>query len=736
MSSHLPESSAQYLVLNGVRTSVVLEARPNEAPLWRYWGPRLPEQCAPMAPLRDGRAVPPSTMEFDQPLTVAPAFGVGWYGQSVLLGHRAGRQFAQSFDACRVDWREPGRSLVVILTDSVAQLRLELRLALDASDVLSLQSRLVNEGSDDYDVHWLAAGTLPLPSDALAVRSYYGQWANEFQLQVEALSRSLWQRENRRGRTSHDCFPGAVVTLPGATAHAGTVYGAHLAWSGNHRQVIEWLDDGRFQWQMGEWLAPGEVRLAAGAELVTPLMLASCSTQGCNGLAANFHAAARRTLPWPGGRMRPRPVHLNTWEAVYFDHQADDLKALADAAAEVGVERFVLDDGWFHGRGDDRAGLGDWWPDEKKYPEGLMPLAQHVLDRGMEFGLWVEPEMINPDSELFRAHPQWALQLAGRPLLTMRNQLVLDLARPEVGDYLFARLDALLSTVPIRYLKWDMNRDLTTGGDADGQPAYRSTVLAFYALLDRLRRAHPGVEIESCASGGGRIDFGALAHSHRVWTSDCNDALSRIAIQRGALQFIPPEIMGAHIGPAPAHTTGRSASLDFRAGVALPGHLGIEMDVRRLDERQRTSLARWIALYKALRDRLHGGRVWLGEAGDGVVWQAHGVVCDENPTARNDRTAVDEFIVFVYRLEPTTHRYTPPLRLPMLDRAARYRVERLDPTPAEATSSPLDDALRAAGAEQGEALVAHGAWLAHAGLPLPRMLAESALIYRICRDES
>lgn len=722
MNNHTPEASAEYIVLHGSRTSVIIEARPGEAPLWRYWGPRLPDGCLPMAPLRDGRAIPPASMEFDQPLSVLPTFGVGWYGQSALLANRSGRQFAQSFDQCRVEWRTPGKSVVLHLEDSVARIRLSQTLDIDQHDVLRLQSRLVNLGDGVLDVQWLAAGTVPLPGRAGHVRSYAGQWANEFLLQIEPLGRSLWQRQNRRGRGSHDTFPGAVVTLPGASEHEGVVFGAHLAWSGNHQQTIEWLHDGQFQWQMGEWLAPGELRLQPGVEVVSPVMLASCSVSGLNGLAANFHAAVRGILRWPGGEMRPRPLHLNTWEAVYFDHDIEELKSLADAAAEVGVERFVLDDGWFHGRHSDRAALGDWWPDEGKYPDGLMPLAQHVLGLGMEFGLWVEPEMVNPDSELFRAHPDWAMQLAGRPLLTMRNQLVLDIARPEVGDFLFSRLDALLRDVPVRYLKWDMNRDLTTAGDAQGRPAYRSFVLALYALLDRVRTAHPEVEIESCASGGARIDLGILAHTHRVWTSDCNDALSRVGIQRGALQFIPPEIMGAHIGPAPAHTTGRSQSLDFRAAVALPGHLGIEADVRHLDPEQRNSLKHWVAVYKQLRSWFHTGRVWCGDVGDGVVWQAHG---DE---------AARDVIVLVYRLTPTTHRYTPFLRLPMLNESLNYGVRRIDPTPREWTSSPLDEALRSA--SEMDSVSVHGAWLVQAGLALPRMRAESVVIYRFVADSS
>ena len=275
-----------------------------------------------------------------------------------------------------------------------------LYLALDAAtDVLRVRTELLNTGDALLDVQWVAAATLPLPDVCTQVRSYAGQHLVEFLLQVDPLTRSTWRRENRRGRTSHDCFPGAVVSTPGATQDQGLVFGAHLAWSGNHQQSIEWLHDGSYQWQLGEWLAPGEVRLAPGESLSTPEVVAALSTEGLNGLAASFHAELRRRMSRPGAAMSPRPVHLNTWEALYFDHQLPDLLALADAAADVGVERFVLDDGWFQGRNDDRAALGDWWADPRKYPHGLGPLAAHVLSRGMQFGLWFEPEMVNPDSE-------------------------------------------------------------------------------------------------------------------------------------------------------------------------------------------------------------------------------------------------------------------------------------------------------------------------------------------------
>jgi alpha-galactosidase len=722
MQVPLPHAPAEFVVLHSRHNSLVLEAHADEAPIWRYWGPRLGDAAIPVMALRDTRPQPSFMFEFDQPLTLVPSFGVGWFGQSALLAHRNGSHFAQAFNRCQVEWIAPARAVRLLLTDSVAALQVTVTLALDdASDVLVMHSELANLGDTALDVQWLAAGTLLLPGRCDAVRSYAGQHVHEFMLQTDKLSRSLWRRENRRGRTSHDCFPGAVVTTPGAGDDTGLVYGAHLAWSGNHQQTIEWLHDGQYQWQMGEWLAPGEGLLEPGQTLRTPELVATCSTHGTNGLAANFHAELRLRLNWPGGAMRPRPVHLNTWEGLYFDVHTERVKELATAAATFGVERFVLDDGWFHGRDDDRSALGDWWPDAPKFPQGLDELVAHVNALGMEFGLWVEPEMVSPDSALYQAHPDWALHLAGRPVLTARNQLVLDIARPEASSYLFDKLDALLRAHPIRYLKWDHNRDLTTAGLADGTAGYRAQVQALYALLARLRQAHPQVEIESCSGGGGRIDFAVLRHTHRVWTSDCIDAMSRVPIQRGCLQFFPPEIMGAHVGTAPAHTTGRTQVLGFRAAVALSGHLGIELDVRHLNEADSHELRGWIELYKSLRDRLHHGRVWLGEAGDGVVWQAHG------------EADGSDVLLIVYRTLPTHHRYTPALRLPMLDAQASYRVSEVPQPESDIdfghhrSSAPFFEALC------GDGLVLDGGWLKHAGLPLPRAVAQTAFIVRLQR---
>jgi alpha-galactosidase len=659
------------LRLDGQNISLILELAESESPLWRYWGRRLPDGIG-LEPLRSTRPTPSFSLDFDQPLSVFPGLGVGWFGESALLAHRGGEDWTFQATACGIEHR--GQAVTIRLTDGVARIDVAIRVHLDPdSDVLTMSTTLTNGGEGTLNVQWLAAGSLPLPATAREVRSFSGRHNDEFVPVKDKLSRSIWRRENRRGLTSHSCFPGALVDAGDA------VFGAQLAWSGNHVQSIQWLDDGRYQWQMGEWLAPGEVRLGTGESMETPQMLATCAADA-DGVAQNFHAAIRKRTPWHEGKMKPRPVHLNTWEGFYFDHDEAALIELADAAAAIGIERFVLDDGWFHGRNDDSSSLGDWWADAVKYPDGLKPLAEHVTGLGMEFGLWVEPEMVSPDSELYRAHPDWALAIPGRPMITGRNQRVLDMTQDGVCDYLFEKVTALFEDLPISYLKWDHNRDLATAG---ARPRYRQQVLATYALMDRLRTAYPHVEIEACAGGGGRIDAGIAAHTHRFWTSDNIDAASRISIQRGFLQFMPPELMGAHVGASPAHATGRKQSLDFRSGVALPGHFGVELDLRKLDDADRERLRLWIATYKARRDQLHSGKVWRGEAGDGLLWQAHG--------------AADNLLLMLYRIAPQSWRQTPSVKLPMLDPAKRYSVN-------------------------GQCF--HGAWLIAQGLPTQPMKAE------------
>lgn len=692
--------SATLAQLHSPEASLVLECRADGAPLWRHLGARV--DAHGLAALGDGRTPASFSLDDDVPLASAPRAGLGWFGPEAVALRRDGRALVPLFDAVAVEQRTD--RITIRLDDTRQGLTLEQRFALAPGGAFLCDATLTNTGAEPFAVDWLASALLPLPASSDRLISWRGRHNAELVELTEPMPQQRWLREGRRGITGHGGPSAVIVADEGATHHAGLVHALQLAWSGDARLAVERDDEGMWVLSAGAALQPGEVVLAQGESLAAPQAILAVSTGGRNGAMAQHHAAVRARLDWPGGAMRARPVHLNSWEACYFDHDADRILALAQAAAEIGIERFILDDGWFRARNDDTAGLGDWTADPLKYPHGLKPLADKVIDLGMEFGLWVEPEMINPDSELYRAHPDWALALSGRERPTARNQLVLNMALPEVRDYLFGALDALLEELPVSYLKWDHNRDLAPAG---GGAQVRGT----YDLLARLRAAHPGVEIESCAGGGGRSDTGIAAFTHRFWTSDNIDAVSRVPIQRGFLAFLPPEVMGAHVGASPAHATGRSQSLGFRAGVAMPGHFGVELDPRRLSAADRTELAGWIAFHKHWRSLLHEGQVWFGEGADGLVWQAQG------------RT--DEFLLFAIRSAPALDRRPQPLRLPFLAEAAHCEIE----------------LLRIAGGEGGHA--AHrpplwdnaqtfaGSWLAHAGLPLPPLKAESVAILHV-----
>jgi len=460
---------------------------------------------------------------------------------------------------------------------------------------------------------------------------------------------------------------------------------------------------------LGELFEPGEIILAPGESYESPVAYAGADTE-------DFHAFVREELTtWPAGTMSPRPVTLNTWEGNYFDHQMDSLKAQATAAAELGIERFVLDDGWFGKRDNDTTSLGDWDIDPRKYPDGLKPLVDHVYGLGMQFGIWFEPEMVNPVSELYKAHPDWALTIEGRPILESRTQLVLDLTRPEVSDYLFRKIDAVLSNHAVSSIKWDMNRDLTHAAGRDGKAKTAAQTRAVYALMDRVRAAHPNVEIESCASGGGRIDYGALKRTHRVWTSDCTDALERLEIQRGASVFVPPEILGSHISASPNHQTGRRHTLAFRALVAIAYHLGVELNPLELTDEERDELKVYIETYKRLRDLFHApGASFRMEPLDGrYVWGA---------------ASAEKIVVIVAQGPQMVGEQPAPLRLPdeITQFGGHWRIKTM--LPAEPQFIRISEGQKAllSGAVTF-ALSSAGL----AGLPLPMLTPESALLLEL-----
>ncbi len=692
--------------LDGLNTTLLLAPRAEGLPEIVHWGARLPDGAEG---LRD-RARANNLLDDDiAEASLFPTAGTGLFRSPALVAHRGGRDWSAAFTQVQSDG-----ALRVTARDPVARLLLVLEMALPPDgDVLSMRVTLTNEGEAPLTVDHLASGAVRMPPEATELRTYGGRWAHEFTETPTTLRDGSLLLENRRGRTSHDRFPLLVATTAGCGEAVGTAWGVHLGWSGNSRIVADRLGDGSLLVVAGELLMPGEVELVPGESLATPTLYAGWSDAGMAGLSRSFHAYARAPLlQMPA---TPRPVTLNTWEGTYFAHDEARLIREATAASALGIERFVLDDGWMVARDHDHAGLGDWIVDLAKYPNGLEPLARHVTALGMQFGLWVEPEMANPDSAALREHPEAALSVAGREQRLSRRQLVLDLADPAVWARVYAALDALLRKLPIGYLKWDMNRDLVAAGNAAGRPAHRAQVHATYALMDRLRADHPALEIESCASGGARADWGVLARTQRVWTSDCNDALERLRIQRGAARLLPPEVMGSHVAASPNHQTGRRHTLAFRAAVAMLCHFGVELDPLELTDAELDELGGWIALHKRLRPVLHAGRHVSADAVDGRTLT--GVVDDARA-------------VYLVAQEVAPARAHPaPLRLPGLVPEARYRVR------IPAPQRPIAAASYGHRALYGEGVVHAGGTLAHAGFGPPPLRPETALILELTRED-
>jgi alpha-galactosidase len=647
--------------LRAESVSVVIDAR--TAPAVVHWGTPLGALSdVDLATLADGvvAPIPPNAPGVPVPIGLLPSARAGYPGRPGVRGHRSGVDWLPSLALTSTD--VDGETAT--FTSAGAGLRAVSTVELTPSGVLRVRHAVTNDAGDPYTVDAVEAA-LPVPAQATELLDLTGRWVREKHPQRRAFDMGSWVRENRRGRTGHDATPALLAGTTGFGFRTGEVWAVHVAWSGNHVTYGERVHEGRGVLGGGELLTSGEVILAPGETYESPWLYAAYSPAGIDGVSSAFHTWLRSRDSHP---VRPRPVVLNTWEAVYFDHDLTRLRGLADVAARVGVERFVLDDGWFRHRRDDTAGLGDWYVDDDVWPDGLAPLIEHVTGLGMEFGIWVEPEMINPDSDLYRAHPDWVLAPGDGTLpIPSRNQQVLDLANRDAYEYVLDRLDELLRDNDVAFVKWDHNRDLTAAGHGP-RPGVHAQTLATYRLLDELRARHPAVEIESCSSGGGRTDLEILARTDRVWASDTNDALERQTIQRWTALLLPLELIGAHVGPPRAHTTGRTQSLSFRVATALFGHFGIEWDIASASEEDRSALTAAVAFYKQSRALLHTGHLVRGDHPDPSA-TVTGVVARDGSSA-----------VYSYAQLTSTERTVPALmRLPGLDPTRRYAVAAVAP---------------------------------------------------------
>jgi alpha-galactosidase len=666
-----PATTVRHLRRGG--TSVVVRLDSSTFPCVLHWGPDLGDLSADALDSLVVALQPPyvdSPISSQETVAILPQHSSGWLGRPGLLGSRDGRAWSVAFDevahavdeAGAADWAygPPGairlRSMGI---DRPSELHVTTELELHPSGLLRVRATVRNTGSDDYEVtHLLPA--LPVPAEAGELLDMTGRHTHERTPQRRPFDAGAWVREAWGGRPGHDSATVLCAGEPGFGFRSGRVWGVHVAYSGNQVAMAERSTTGWRLLRGGELLLPGEGLLGPGAAYTSPWLVASWG----EGLDAFAHRVHRFLRARPAHPVRPRPVLLNTWEAVYFNHDVGKLLALAESAAAMGIERFVLDDGWFRHRRNDTAGLGDWYVDEDVWPDGLHPLVDRVHDLGMEFGLWFEPEMVNLDSDLAREHPEWVFQTDHGPGVASRHQHVLDLGHPAAYEFVLERMSALVGEYRISYIKWDHNRPLVDAGHSPhGRPGVHVQTEATYRLMAELKARHPGLEIESCSGGGGRLDLGMVEHADRFWVSDCIDAHERQRLVRWTGLLLPPELMGTHVGSGVDHSTRRLLHLGFRAGTAMWGHLGVEWDLTSASAADRATLSSWIAFHKEVRELLHTGDVVHADLPDPALL-LEGVVAPDRSDA-------------LYRLAALDHVVTWPtgrITLPGLDPDRRYEV--------------------------------------------------------------
>ncbi|MFI1469006.1 alpha-galactosidase [Streptomyces wuyuanensis] len=654
---------ARIWLLSGARSSYALLLTDRDELLHLHWGPRIAPADAealaadPLPPYRPFESPLDGHEEYPVeggPRFVRPALsvrtpevrGTEWRFVSAHEGHGE--------DVLRLDFEDPVHGLL---------LGLHYRMRDDA-DVIERWAAVTRTG-DGPAPELLRADaavfTLP-PRDRRRLSQLHGRWAAESRLVRSELTHGEKVIGSRRGHTGHQHLPWVAVDDGAATEESGEVYGCALGWSGSWRIAVQYLPDGQVQIAGGAGHDDsGLLLLGPGETYVSPVFAGLWSDGG-------FGAASRAWHAWQLAHVVPdagtsRPVLYNSWEATGFDISEEQQRELAVRAAAMGVELFVVDDAWFGRRTSDRAGLGDWTPNPDRFPRGLKPLADEAHALGMRFGIWVEPEMVNADSDLYRAHPDWVQHHRGRTRTEFRNQLVLNLAREDVREHLWEQLDALLSSTPVDYVKWDFNRCFTDAGwpgEPYPQRLWVEHVHGLYALLDRLRAVHPRVAFESCSGGGGRIDLGILSRTDQVWTSDNTDPLDRLAIQHGFGQLHPARVMAAWVTDSPNdQLNGRVSSLRFRFVSAMAGVLGIGGDLTGWSEAELAEARGWVELYKEIRPVVQHGELYRLRPPEDVpsaVQYVHG----------------DEVVVLAWLPSQRYGERPPPLRLRGLDSAAEY----------------------------------------------------------------
>jgi alpha-galactosidase len=699
------DSSTKVFRLDGGGSSYVFGVNARGELQQLYWGGRLGvlDAFAAAKPM-------PEWASFDSPYTNTPQEYAGWGGGLFME------------PALKVTFPDGNRDLVlhyqshetaangfeVVLKDISRPVFVTLHYAMDQrSGILARWATIENRGTEAVTVEQAAAASWSLPGGKYTLNYLTGRWAGEWTLNSEPVHAGARVIESRRGSTGHQANPWFALQAGEASEDHGEVWFGALAWSGSWRITVE-------QDQLDAVRVTGEFNpfdfgyvLEPGTALETPVFYGGYSAHGLGGASRLLHHfELERILPKsgaaPGSASTPqtpklRPVIYNSWEATEFKVNEAGQMALAEKAAALGVDRFVMDDGWFGQRKDDHAGLGDWYVNKEKFPHGLKPLIDKVHELGMDFGLWVEPEMVNPDSDLYRSHPEWVLNFKGRPETQQRNQLVLNLARPDVRAYVLGFLDKLLAENDIAFLKWDYNRNWSEPGWDQVPPAEQKRVYVeytknLYGILAELRQRHPKVEIESCSGGGGRVDLGILKYVDEVWPSDNTDPFDRLTQQNGFTYAYTPQIMMAWVTDSPHWANKRTTSLQYRMLSSMQGALGIGANIAAWSPDEMAMAKRLIAAYKEVHATIVQGDLYR------LISPLNGSEFSATETVNADRS---QGVVFAFIHSTQEGRGFPTLKLKGLDANAEYALSSIEGK-----------------AQDGTPEVASGAWWMNHGLEM------------------
>ncbi len=605
----------------------------------------------------------------------SPAYQVQFKDGSTVsdlryVSHRiySGKPKLEGLPSTYVDEEDEAETLEIHLKDEIGKFEVILFYSVfEDYQAITRSVKFVNFGEDIKILRALSA-SVDFEDDAFDMIQLSGAWARERHVVKREIKPGIQSIESRRGASSHQQNPFLALARKDTDEWKGEVYGFSLVYSGNFIGEVEVNQYKDTRVLMGinpfdfSWL------LKTGETFQTPECVMVYSDKGFNGMSEIYHKLYMNRLARGRHKLAQRPILVNNWEATYFDFNEEKLLKIAKEAKFLGIELFVLDDGWFGRRNSDNSSLGDWYVNKEKLPGGLDGLARKINDLGLKFGLWIEPEMISPDSDLYRAHPDWCLHVDQRERHLSRNQLVLDLSRKDVREYIVETISNLLKSANISYVKWDMNRNMTEIGSAI-LPAERQRevshryILGLYEILERITSQFPDILFESCAGGGGRFDPGMFYYMPQAWTSDDTDAIERLKIQYGTSYVYPPVMMGSHVSAIPNHQVGRITSIDIRSHVAMSANMGFELDLTKLSEEEKDKIKKYINDYKKFRNLIQFGnfyRLFFEE--NEVAW----IITDETR---------DEFLVYYFKVLGEPNVKQRRLRIKGISTQKRYKLD-------------------------------------------------------------